>query len=209
MIGSRTANIVGSKYKLDSFDRKLYDAKDYGMTRIEVSICHGAFKRFSPQFSSIRTNWHLKIQAAMDYLVSEILNDQDTIKMAYRQMSVPKLLALFGRAKENLLLIGSHNCWLINAKTFLPRRFVGTRLAAGMTRLANSEVTWKRLNEFVKRYAAPNATVKVFCLHEHVSLSDYAAIFHKCKDAAFQLPGCGMANQNGIKLPSWIQMPID
>ena len=88
--------------------------------------------------------------------------------MAYRQMSLPKLLTLFGRAKENLLIIGRHNCWIVNAKTFHRRIFVGSRLATGMTKLANSKVTWQRLENFVKRYAAPNAIVKVHCLHEQV-----------------------------------------
>ena len=48
-ISSRIANIVGSKHTMDSFDRKLQLAKDFGMTRLEVSICHGAFRRFGPQ----------------------------------------------------------------------------------------------------------------------------------------------------------------
>ena len=142
-------------------------------------------------------------------MVSEILNDEDTISMAYRQMCLPKLLTLIGRAKENLLLVGRHNCWLVNARTFHPRKYIGSHLATGMTRLANSDVTWQKLENFVKRYAAPNATVKVHCLHEHVSRSDCVAEFRKCKDAAFQLPGCGLANRNGIRLPAWIRMPLD
>ena len=48
-IGSRIANIVGSKYTMDAFDWKLQLAKDCGMTRLEVSICRGAFRRFGPQ----------------------------------------------------------------------------------------------------------------------------------------------------------------
>ena len=128
--------------------------------------------------------------------------------MAYRQLSLPRLLTLFGRARENLLVIGRHNCWLVNCRTFHARHFVGTRLAAGVTTLANSEVAWRGLVKFVKRYAAPNATVKVHCLHEQVSLSDCVAVVRKRKGAAFQLPGCSLANKNGIKLPGWIRMPL-
>ena len=42
-IGTRTSNIIGSKHHLDSFDIKLRDARFSGMTRLEVSICQGAF----------------------------------------------------------------------------------------------------------------------------------------------------------------------
>lgn len=38
-IGSRTSKVVGAKYKLDAFDLKLKEARYFGMTRVEISIC--------------------------------------------------------------------------------------------------------------------------------------------------------------------------
>ena len=42
-IGSRASHIIGSKTNTDSFHTKLRDARFSGMTRLEVSICEGAF----------------------------------------------------------------------------------------------------------------------------------------------------------------------
>ena len=67
-----------------------------------------------------------------------MLNDKTNFGLTYRKMSVPRLLAHVGRCKVVILLIGKENTWLINAKTFNPRRFVGTRLATGLTSKAGN-----------------------------------------------------------------------
>ena len=130
--------IVGSKYTLDSFDEKVKDACYTGMTRLEISICEAAFDECSPLQPSVKTLWHQRIQSALDYLVAEVLNDKTNFGLTYRKMSVPRLLAQVGRCKVVILLIGKENTWLINAKTFNPRRFVGTRLATGLTSKAGN-----------------------------------------------------------------------
>ena len=38
-IGSRCAKIVGAKGSLDAFDLKVKDARYFGLTRVEISIC--------------------------------------------------------------------------------------------------------------------------------------------------------------------------
>ena len=94
-------------------------------------------------------------------------------------MNVPRLLAAIGKCKVVILLIGKENCWLINAKTNNPRRFVGTRLATGLTSKASNEQSWQRIEGFVKRYAPPDALVKVYCLNAQVSVQSPVATLHK------------------------------
>jgi hypothetical protein len=81
-------------------------------------------------------------------------------------------MAGIGRCAVVILLIGKENCWLINAKTNNPRRFVGTRLPIGLTSRANNKDAWTRIENFVKRYTPPGATVKVYCLRAQVSVQE-------------------------------------
>ena len=192
MIGSRTANIIGSKLHIDSFNKKLRHAKLSGMARLEISICKAAIENYKFYMTPERTLWHQKMQKIMEFLIDDILNNKNIISIIYRSLHVPTLLELLGRSKENLLIIGTQNSWLINARTTSDRRFVGTRRAFGLTPLANSQLIWQKLEAFAQRFTAPGARVKVYCLHEQVSVPKCVTIFKKLKGKAYQLPGCNL-----------------
>ena len=178
------------------------------MTRLEVSICHTAIQEYRPQQALIGRFFQQRMQAAMDHLVETVLNHSKAITLVYRRLVMHRLLKRLGSCEENLLVIGTQNSWLINACTTSPWRFVGTRLPSGLTTSASNKGHWERLENFVQRHAAPNALVNVYCLHERDAMTQEVISFRKNEGTSFQPPGCKEEEQNGIKLPSWIQTKI-
>lgn len=81
-------------------------------------------------------------------------------------------------------------------------------MARGLTTKAQDKDKWSKLYGFAQRYAAPDALVRVFCLHKRESLTQEVSRFHKYENEAFQPPGCSHEGSNGIKLPAWIQTLI-
>ena len=120
---------------------------------------------YNPQLPSIKTSWHKRMQAALNVLIKDVLNNRDMIPMTYRKLSLPYLMGHLGRCKVNLLVIGGRNSWLINARTAHARHFVGTRQAIGLSSKATNIQMWKKLESFAQRFAASGSRIKVFCLH--------------------------------------------
>lgn len=149
MVSSRIATIVGSERTLDAFNFKLRQAKYSGLTRLEVSICQGAMQRYSPSQASVKTLWHQKVQAALDYIAAQVLNSQTILRQTYRKLSVPTLLASFGGLNDNMLVVGRRFSWLINARTQDQSYFVGTRICYGYDPKLSDYRNWKRLEEQV------------------------------------------------------------
>ena len=48
LVGSRIATILGSKHSLNVFDKRISLAQLTGLTRLEVSICRDALRKYSP-----------------------------------------------------------------------------------------------------------------------------------------------------------------
>ena len=47
LVGSRISTILASKYHKNVFNNRISRAKLFGLTRLEVSICHSAIVKFS------------------------------------------------------------------------------------------------------------------------------------------------------------------
>ena len=135
------------------------------MTRIEISICHAAIQEYMLQPAGISSFFKQRMQAAMDHLVATVLNHSKTLALTYRRLVMQRFLKRLGSCEKNLLVIGTSNSWIINARTAIPWRFVGTRLPIGLTTSASNKSHWKLLENFVQRYAAPGAQIIVYCLH--------------------------------------------
>ena len=58
--------------------------------------------------------------------------------LTYRKVDVAKLVSLLSHTKVNLLVIGRHNSWIINARAIHKNYYVGTRCAAGLTSKAGN-----------------------------------------------------------------------
>ena len=97
------------------------------------------------------------MQAAIDHLVATVLNHSRTLTLTYRRLVMHRFMKRLGSCKENLLVIGTLNSWIINARTAIPCRLVGTRLPIGLTTSSSNKSHWKLLENFVQRYAAPDA----------------------------------------------------
>ena len=209
MVGTRVDRILGSKGEYNSFIKRIVQAQHTGMTRLEISICAAALQKFKPWQPSAKTLWHSKIQAAMATIVQDVLGDRTVVKHVYRTLSLPNLLGSLGQCKVNLLIIGRENTWLVNASTPHKKHFVGTRQAFGLTTKAKEVASWTKLEKLVLRYAARGSTVKVFCLHPWDGGPRQVSELMKQEDSPYQAPGCIKAANYGVKLPAFIQVPIE
>ena len=97
------------------------------MTRLELSIHEASFEKYDIIRPSFKTLWHKRVIAALEALVQNFLNDEQTIEHCYRQVHIPRLLSLISRTKVNILAIGKKTCWMVNATTPHNRHFVGTQ----------------------------------------------------------------------------------
>ena len=178
------------------------------MTRIEISICSSALLEYKLLQPGLKTCWHKKINAAMDVILKEVLNDADMKIFFYRKLNVPSLIGHLGTCKINLLVIGKKQSWIINARTSHPRHFVGTGQIIGLEGASINEWQWNRLWMFINRYVAPDAMIRVYCLHNEDTLTKRIALIKKTKGTPFQPPGCSLPNINGICIPKFIDCPI-
>ena len=74
-VGSRTHEVLGSKRQLNVFNKRIGQARNTGMTRLELSICLEALREYSPWETSVKTLWHSKVQSALDLIVNLVMND--------------------------------------------------------------------------------------------------------------------------------------
>lgn len=185
MVGSRIAVILGSRQVLTSFMRRIKEAQDDGLTRLEVSITQVALQRYIFANPTVKTCWHTKMQSAMDHLVDRFLNDPRILTYVYRRLSLPTLITLLGKCKDNLLVIGKNYSWIINATTGHGRHFVGTMKPLGFSSCANSNIMWNRVEMFAKMYAAAGSTVWVYSLFRKDSGTGPVSSFQKKPEAHF------------------------
>ena len=66
------------------------------------------------------------------------MNNEGMKLLTYKKVDVAKLVSLLSHTKVNLLVIGRHNSWVINARAIHKNHFVGTRCGAGLTSKAGN-----------------------------------------------------------------------
>ena len=104
-----------------------------GLARLEISINVGALRKYIPTGVSIKTVWHLRIQAALTHCVDTVLNNEVVRKSAFNRLSIPTLIGLLCSANVNLMIVGRTNSWMVNASTMHDRHFIGTHIPVGLT----------------------------------------------------------------------------
>ena len=107
------------------------------------------------------------------------------------------------------MLIGKENSWIVNARTSHKQHFVGTRQLVGLKGNARDLKSWRKLKTFALRFAAPGATLRIFCLHPTEGVPKLVSETKKSAFMHYQPPGCYKEAIHGIKLPPRIQIPID
>lgn len=91
-VGSRINNILGSKYTLSIFEKRLCQAQYTGMTRIEISICQAAIQDYGLPWAHFSRFFNQRMQAAMEYLVSTVLNHRQSLTLTYRRLPIYRLM---------------------------------------------------------------------------------------------------------------------
>ena len=134
------------------------------MTRVEVSICRAALTKYKalPKYDGAR--WRDRLQAFLDRLVSNVLNNKSITKRVYRKMNVPQLLTAFGDRKFNIMVVGRSKSWMLNAHSVDRQHVIGSSIAYGYDHVLAHSYNWSRLLAFSKRFAAPGAKIQVYCL---------------------------------------------
>ena len=209
MVGSRLSYILGCKGQCNSFIKRVCQAQSSGLTRLEISICRSALQKFPPWYPGVKTLWHKKTQALLDEIVEEVLQNKTVLQNVYKNLSLPHLLGELGQCSPNLLLIGRENSWLVNARTSHKSNFVGTRQVVGLASKAHNAYKMKKLEMLALRYASPGSTIKVFMLHSKDRNPELVSTFEKKGFVPYQVPGCVKRSSNGVKLPPFIQIPIE
>lgn len=87
------------------------------------------------------------------------------MRLTYKSLDVTDLLDGISQIKNNALIVGDNNVYLVVAATDLSNNFVGTKYTINMKGHLETEDHWKRLKAFVSRYATPGSQTKVYYLH--------------------------------------------
>ena len=114
-VGSRMNKVLGSVRGQDQFIKRVLAAETTGLTRVEISMCSGAFKKYNPFQPSVKTKWHEKMENFMRKLESKVLNNEETLVQTYRRLDVTHLVARLACLKETLMIIGNSHSWIVNA----------------------------------------------------------------------------------------------
>ena len=163
-VGSRIAQIVGCQKKLSAFDRRVSRARWVGMTRLEISLCSGALRRYKPFQPSMKTLWFQKVNAAFQHLDRLVLNDRQVLKMCHRRLNIAHFLDELSLSQVQVLAIGHHASWLVSHKTAHRNHFVGTQLRHKDGCGGQRSLKASRIATFVKRFAAADSQIRVYSL---------------------------------------------
>ena len=63
---------------------------------------------------------------ALEILVNSALNNTKLLSLAYKEISLPRLINCLCNTEVNILAVGKRLSWLINAETGHKNHFVGT-----------------------------------------------------------------------------------
>ena len=127
LVGSRMPVVLGCSSERTSFMKRIRGAQHTGLTRLEISCHEAALQKYILYTASLKTDWHYRIQRAIETLVSKFLNHDEVLKRVYRRLCLPDLVTRLGECWQNMLVIGKSTTWLILASTGHKRHFVGTK----------------------------------------------------------------------------------
>ena len=72
--------------------KRIQRAKEYGVTRLEISIHRAALLRYQPLQPSVKTRWQYAVPAALSNIVERVLGDAYVIEAAYRKLNISYLI---------------------------------------------------------------------------------------------------------------------
>ena len=208
IVGSKIAKVVGCQHRLSVFDKRVSLAHRVGMTRLEISLCSGALRRYRPFQPSLKTCWVQKVGAAFERLHRFVLNDERVLELAYRRLNIGHFLGELGQCKVQVLAIGHQASWLVSHKTAHKQHFVGTLLRHKDGCGGQLSLKARKIETFVKRFAAHVSPIHIYDLTADGFFTEKVAKLCKKGSPRHQLPGCRDRGKNGITLPEHLQAPI-
>ena len=164
VVGSRIAKIVGCQGTLNAFDKRVSQARWVGMTRLEISLCHGALRRYNPFQPSMKTLWAQRVNAAFEHLDRLVLNDRQVLTMSHRRLNIAHLLGELSLSQVQVLAVGHQASWLVSHRTAHRNHFVGTQLRHKDGCSGKFKMKASRIATFAKRFAAADSQIRVYSL---------------------------------------------
>ena len=188
---------------------RLRKYQNHGMTRIEVSILVDRDRGLSGSNSWAFHNLPKSIGRLIESIGDQILNGEPVRPLVLRYVSFENLMAQFACISTNILLVGDQTSWVVTARGATNRFFVGTARVARVKNLDSQEKFWDPLQNLIKRFASPGATIQVHCLHSETDLLEPVGSVIKEANTLFQAPSCTLPPRNGIRLPVYMRIPIE
>ena len=150
---------------LDKLSKRVRVNQRFGITRIEVSLLVDAIILNNPLYVPMRTLWHTKAKDALKQIADEVLNHQSVRSITYRKLSIHNLIGHLAKAEPNILAIGRHHSWLINARTSHSHYLIGTRKPIDLPPSLRNKEKIAMLKSFALRHAGIGSPVRVINLH--------------------------------------------
>ena len=133
LVGSYIKKIIGSGQEISEMQPRIRDARESGMTRIEISFYFDntdahKFRRTGMQDLFCRNASNL-----LNMIASDVLSYYPNILVrAYKSLSIYNLVNALGQVKNISLVIGAKNVWLVNCSTNHTGHFIGTNRAINL-----------------------------------------------------------------------------
>ena len=108
IVGSRLPKILGFSDSYDFFVKKVRQARNTGLTRLEISMHACALQVYNPWQAKVRTNWHKAISRALSRIVDTVLCDEIVYKDVCRALKFTSLVSSISIVKVNLMVIGRY-----------------------------------------------------------------------------------------------------
>ena len=119
----------------------------------------------------MKTFFHHNVLHVIERLVKSVMNDREVLPLIYKRLSIFDMTSAFCRIKFNLLVLGKKHTWLVNAATNHPFHYIGTVRCINFPLGNVNNAKWKKLLDFIIRYANPGADVFVFRLDSNKRLT--------------------------------------
>ena len=208
IVGSKIAKVVGCQHRLSVFDKRVSLAHRVGMTRLEISLCSGALRRYRPFQPSLKTRWVQRVGAAFERLHRLVLNNERVLAICHRRLNMAHFLGELSLSQVQVLAIGHQASWLVNYRTAHKQHYVGSQLRHKDGCGGRLDLKLRRIETHVKRFASPASPIRVYNLTTNEPAGRMVAEICKRGSPHSQLPGCHRPGTNGITLADRLQAPM-
>ena len=113
------------------------------MTRLEISFLFPDLPEYSFNQPGMKTQLQQNATRLIDRLVTDVMNNSIVLKELYKSLNFFKFVHNFGLIKNNILVIGSKQVWMVNCATNHKSHFVGTERSLQIRRDCANKDKWR------------------------------------------------------------------